>query len=257
MSITKLIGVLAVSMMTLLAGAESSRAGIVVNFSGTVTSFQNDVTIPQPGGFPVTMPGITDIGPGSTFEGKVSWSYDPTAFSGHSEVYFPVPIIEFSVDHKYLFSSEMVLSTLGHHGGYGVTDFPSVGPGTEEILFVAGHADLQVGISAELYVMTASATAAADPHGPVEALITHDLTNFVSGQFIFGYSDFNGGHLFYNTEGHRLELQGNVTSLSVRSTTPIVPSASTPEPSTIVSAGIAGLVGLGLARRRRRAKVSA
>jgi len=74
MSITKLIGVLAVSMMTLLAGAESSRAGIVVNFSGTVTSFQNDVTIPQPGGFPVTMPGITDIGPGSTFEGKVSWS---------------------------------------------------------------------------------------------------------------------------------------------------------------------------------------
>jgi len=253
MSITKLIGVLAVSMMTLFAGAESARAGIVINFSGTVTDFFSDTVEPQPGGRPITVPGITDIIPGtSTFQGVLTWTNDPTLYNQHYDLYRPLPIITILVDYKYTFSSEMPTPTTAVPYYWGVEE------NAPYYSFQAGHetSHVIIGVAAFLDVM---GSIIAPPDDPIEQRMVLNLGAFQSGRFTFSSRDFftEAGGYFPNTNGHELELDGTVTSLSIRSTTPFVPPVSTPEPSTIVSAGVAGLVGLGLARRRRRAKVSA
>jgi hypothetical protein len=239
---------LALAAFGLFGSVESASAGIIVNFSGTVTEFENTILVRTPGNAPVETPGITDIGPGSTFTGSVYWSYDPQAFSVFKEVYRPVPIIEFSVDNKYLFSSEMALSQLLPRQYYGVI-VTDAAPAGESVDFFAGHGGLVDLIVADLNIIAPSSP---PPFGPVEDHILHDISAFTSALFDFGYSVNNANPLLNRYD---LSLQGTVTSLSARSTfppiTPSFPPIAAPEPSTIVSAAIAGLAGLGVAARRR------
>ena len=239
---------LALTVLGLFGSVESASAGIVVDFSGTVTEFENTIRVRTPGGPPVDTQGITDIGPGSTFVGSVYWSYDPNAFSVFKEVYRPVPIIEFSVDNKYLFSSEMVLSQVQPRQYYGVTVSPA-GSG-ESVDFLAGHGGLVDSISADLNII---APYSPPPFGPVEDHILHDIAAFTSGLFGFGYSVNNANP---RLNRYDLNLQGTITSVSARSTlpsiTPSFPPIAAPEPATIVSAAIAGLAGLGVAACRRK-----
>jgi len=120
-------------------------------------------------------------------------------------------------------------------------------PGAEEAFFDGGHATLITGLSAQLDTITASTLLLTNPHGEADWLIGQDLTHFVSGTFLFGFNDFGSPvHIAPGRVGHALELDGTVTSLTVVS----------PEPSTLISAGIAVSVGLGLAWRRRKAKLA-
>lgn len=226
----------ALAVFGLLACSATARAGLEVHFAGTVTHFEAFNRVLDS---PYTdTPQYTDVGLGSTFEGVAAWSYDPAYNAGHLGILGLPPVITLTVDHQYQFSSEMLPSILGRHGGFGVTAFAGTDPGTEDVTFAAGYGNLEVGIIGYLALKTASTLAAARPHGEVEWLLGQDLTHIVSSDFAFAFRDFNG-RFFADSQGigHALELQGTLTSLTV----------SNPEPSTLIGASVAGLVGVGCA----------
>jgi len=237
---------LALVLTGILACADSARAGLELRFSGTVTSFSDDSTYRDPNGHLVTTPGIADIVAGSTFEGRIFWAYDPAltrVYGGFSAVYGDAPVVEFTVDRTYLFSSEMQPHPAGRYGAFGVAVDPDYrGIGGESINFEGGHASL---IGGEVYASVAASTpltrTLGDLRGEADFLIRQDLDVFASGQLQFGFGSFVG------PVGRSIQLDGDVTSLSVVS----------PEPATLVSAAMAGLVGLGVAAgRKRKAKLA-
>jgi hypothetical protein len=244
-ALTKRFG-LTIMVLGLFTCMGTARGGIVFNFSGTITEFSNSVTVPTSNGPPVVLPGITDIGPGSTFEGKVFWSYDPNAVTGFPGLVGNAPIIQFSIDHKYLFSSEMMLLDLHPRSLDGVL-VPG-GSNGQTLSFYGGHGGHGLSIDASLDLNTSS-TMSTD--ATIEARVVDALLNFTSGQFGFDYKDFYGNQ-YFNGDGHQLELAGNVTSVSLVSISPTGIPIVTPEPATIVSAGIAGVVAVGVAVRRRK-----
>jgi len=111
------------------------------------------------------------------------------------------------------------------------------------------HVVNHVGLFGALADLEATGLSVAPLTDPIEQRIAADLSAFQRGYFIYSFRDFldnSGIRLFPNGVGHDIEVVGPVTSLRV----------ITPEPSTLVSASIAGLIGLGLAWRRRKAKLA-
>lgn len=235
-------------MLALLTCADSAHAGIEIDFSGTVSQFTDFIVTPHSSGSPTTTEDVsTDIVPGtSTFEGTVFLPDQLTVASLHSPTgrdYNPTPLITVTVAHEFTFRSDVSepFSTLNL---VGVSDSEN---GTYE--FTMSHVVNHVGLFGALADLEATGLSVASLTDPIEQRIATDLSAFQRGYFIYSFRDFldnSGIRFFPNGVGHDIEVLGPVTSLRV----------ITPEPSTLVSASIAGLIGLGLAWRRRKAKLA-